>query len=462
MLNDADNELLTRVGPGTPMGELLRQYWMPLLLSSELPERDGRPLRVRLLCEDLIAFRDSGGAVGLLANNCPHRGASLFFGRNEESGLRCVYHGWKFDLSGRCVDMPNEPAESNVNEGVSGASPRPGGLEEGTPPMANANQKIVHRAYPCRERNGIVWTYMGPRAVPPGLPELELAMVLETHRWIRPAVRECNWVQALEGDIDSAHSSFLHSVLRSEDLGGHHTDRYTGDKPRFDVVDTDYGVMIGVRRQPDAQHFHWRISQFVMPIFTMFPPTGHGTETIPGHIWIPIDDDNTLVWSFAWHPSRPIRDGEPFGRSGSRRDGRVFEGPEEYLPATTEPAGHWRFKANKSNDFLLDYNAQQTTRFSGVPTVTLQDAAMTTGMGLTANRANEHLGSTDAGIIRARRALLRAALALRDEGITPFGVDHPEVFRVRSASGILPARANWLEASKDWVTARPDLPVVSV
>jgi len=439
MLNDADNELLTRVGPGTPMGDLLRQYWMPLLLSSELPECDGRPLRVRLLCEDLVALRDSDGAVGLLANNCPHRGASLFFGRNEESGLRCVYHGWKFDLSGRCVDMPNEPTESNFRD------------------------KIRHTAYPCAERNGIVWAYMGPRADPPGLPELELATVPETHRWIRPAVRECNWVQALEGDIDSAHSSSLHSVLRSDDLGGHHTDRYTGDKPRFDVVDTDYGVMIGVRRQPDGDHFHWRISQFVMPIFTMFPPTGTGTETIPGHIWIPIDDENTLVWSFAWHPSRPIREDEPFGRTRSgRRDGRVFEGPEEYLPATTEPAGHWRFKANKSTAFLLDYDAQKTVRFSGVPTVTLQDAAMTTGMGLTANRANEHLGSTDAGIIRARRALLHAAVALRDGGITPAGVDHPEIFRVRSASGILPASANWLEASRDWITARPDLPVVSV
>src|SRR6266581_3916044 len=153
MLTAEENELLTRVGPGTPMGDLMRQYWLPVLLSEELPERDGRPQRVRLLCENLIAFRDSGGEIGLLANNCPHRGASLFFGRNEEAGLRCVYHGWKFDVSGRCVDMPNEPPESNFKD------------------------KVRAVAYPCRERNGIVWTYMGARSEPPALPEYEFATV---------------------------------------------------------------------------------------------------------------------------------------------------------------------------------------------------------------------------------------------------------------------------------------------
>src|SRR6516162_8078788 len=178
MLSREDNELLCRVGRGTPMGELMRQYWMPAALSSELPERDGVPLRVRLLGEDLIAFRTTSGAVGLVRNSCPHRGASLFYGRNEETGLRCVYHGWKFDVAGRCVDMPNEPPESNFKD------------------------KVHAPAYPCREQNGIIWTYMGPRDNPPSLPELELATVPESYRWIRPSVRECNWLQALEGDID--------------------------------------------------------------------------------------------------------------------------------------------------------------------------------------------------------------------------------------------------------------------
>src|SRR5919205_1520854 len=154
MLSKEDNELLCRVGPGTPMGELLRQYWLPFLPSRDLPHADGDPLKVRLLGEDLVAFRDSNGQVGLLAANCPHRGASLFFGRNEECGLRCVYHGWKFDVTGQCVDMPSEPAESNFKD------------------------KIHHTAYRCAEQGGVVFAYMGPRqADPPGLPQLEWAVL---------------------------------------------------------------------------------------------------------------------------------------------------------------------------------------------------------------------------------------------------------------------------------------------
>jgi phthalate 4,5-dioxygenase len=149
MLSSGDNELLCRVGPGTPMGNLLRQYWIPVLISNELPAADSPPVRVRLLGENLIAFRVTSGTVGLIQNHCPHRGASLFFGRNEEEGLRCVYHGWKYDVTGQCVDMPSEPEEGNVKS------------------------KIRARAYPCVERNNIVWTYMGPREVPPPLPDIE-------------------------------------------------------------------------------------------------------------------------------------------------------------------------------------------------------------------------------------------------------------------------------------------------
>src|SRR2546421_11048778 len=158
MLSKEDNELLTRTGPGTPMGELFRRFWLPALLPSELPTPDCDPIRFRILGEDLIAWRDSNGQPGFVANNCPHRGASLFFGRNEENGLRCVYHGWKFDVSGTCVDMPNEPAESNFK------------------------QKVHQEAYPCREYGGMVWAYMGPRSVPPELPRLEWANVADNQR----------------------------------------------------------------------------------------------------------------------------------------------------------------------------------------------------------------------------------------------------------------------------------------
>jgi phthalate 4,5-dioxygenase len=440
MLSAEENELLTRVGAGTPMGDLMRQYWLPVLQSLELPERDGRPLRVRLLGEHLIAFRDSGGEVGLLADNCPHRGASLFFGRNEEAGLRCVYHGWKFDASGHCVDMPNEPPESNFKD------------------------KVRAMAYPCRERNGIIWTYMGPRSEPPALPEYEFATVPASHRIVTPFVRECNWLQALEGDIDSAHSSFLHSVLQKNDInnlgtGLKHVDRH----PRFEVLDTDFGVTIAARRTPeDESLLYWRLTQFLFPFVTYFPPTGEQMETVPGHIWIPLDDATTLVWTLRWHPQKDLDNNDPISRQFTgRQRGGAFEGPEEYLPATTSAAGRWHWVANRDNDYLLDYEAQKTRRFSGIPTIPLQDQAMTESMGTVMNRTTEHLGSTDAGIIRVRRALAQSARALREDGVIPPGVDQPEVFRIRSASGLLPRETGWIEGTAPWVKAAPSVPVVS-
>src|SRR5919199_1452537 len=186
MLKQEENELITRVGPGTPMGSFMREYWVPALLSSELPGPDSDPVRVMLLGEKLIAFRDSHGVVGLIQNHCPHRGASLFFGRNEEAGLRCVYHGWKFSPDGTCVDMPNEPAESDFKS------------------------KVKAVAYPTRERGGVVWAYMGPRETPPPLPDLEGNNVPEGEYSVNAIQRECNYLQGLEGDIDTSHFSFLH------------------------------------------------------------------------------------------------------------------------------------------------------------------------------------------------------------------------------------------------------------
>src|SRR4051812_3956644 len=186
MLSREENELITRVGPGTPVGELMRQYWLPAMLSSELPSPDSDPVRVLLLGEKLLAYRDTSGRVGLLQHNCPHRGASLFFGRNEENGLRCVYHGWKFDVSGQCIDMPNEPAESDFKT------------------------KVKAVAYPTQERGGIVWAYMGARSEPPPLPHLEPNMLADDQVMVNAIQRECNWLQGLEGDIDTSHLGFLH------------------------------------------------------------------------------------------------------------------------------------------------------------------------------------------------------------------------------------------------------------
>src|ERR671939_134960 len=225
MLKQEENELICRVGPFTPMGGLMREYWLPAMLSSELPQPDSDPVRVLLLGEQLIAFRDTNGTVGLIQHNCPHRGASLFFGRNEEAGIRCVYHGWKFDTTGACVDMPNEPAESDFKH------------------------KVRATAYPCQERGGIVWTYMGPRKDPPPLPDLE-ANALEGATATAFQL-ECNWLQILEGHIDTTHVGFLHyGGLRPEDQPpGSFSEYQLLSKPAyFEVIDTESGAADGARR----------------------------------------------------------------------------------------------------------------------------------------------------------------------------------------------------------------------
>ena len=267
MLSADDNEILCRVGPGTPMGNLMREYWIPAFISEEL-EADGWPRRVRLLAEDMIAFRDSVGRVGVVDENCPHRGSSMIFARNEESGLRCVYHGWKFDSTGACVDMPSEGTVSSFKD------------------------KVRIKAYPTRERNGIVWVYMGPRQIPPPLPELEINL----DGYGRPAgipfkyVRQCNWAQALEGDIDSVHLNFLHTRLdRPNPVTGDDTN------PHFEVMPTDYGHFFGARRT-FGDKYYWRINQFGMPFYTAV--VGPFSK-----VWMPIDDYNTLVME--WSPSRP-------------------------------------------------------------------------------------------------------------------------------------------------------------
>ncbi len=219
MLTREQNELLTRTGPGTPMGALLRRYWIPALLAEELPQPDCPPVRVKLLSERLVAFRDSAGRVGLIDEFCAHRGVSLWFGRNEDGGLRCPYHGWKYDVTGQCTEVPSEPVESGFCA------------------------KVRLASYPCIERGGIVWTYMGPPDAKPPLPELEWATVPPTHRYLSKRLQECNWLQAMEGGIDSSHVSVLHSFDLHHDswLGNERSARYLADKsPKFEVAESDW------------------------------------------------------------------------------------------------------------------------------------------------------------------------------------------------------------------------------
>lgn len=426
MLRQEDNELLTRVGPGTAMGDLLRHYWMPALIGAELPAPDCDPLRVRLLGEDLIAFRDTLGRVGLLGANCPHRGAPLFFGRNEECGLRCVYHGWKFDVTGQCVDQPNEP------------------------PASNFKDKIRHTAYPCVERGGVIWAYLGTVSPPPPLPALEWLDVPDTHRLLAKRMQFCNWAQALEGEIDQSHVSFAHRRLappkdgrvkpRVDEI------RLKDTHPRFSALDTDYGVLIGAARQAGDGMEYWRLTQFLLPFWTMTGPYGEN-PTRHTRAWVPMDDGSVMVLAVTFHPLRPLNEKElSRARDGG---GAGYVGEANFLPPTSAPGGAWRPKAGLDNDYFLDRVRQKTEFFTGIPEFWAQDAAMQEGMGVIFDRGREHLGTSDLGIIRVRQRLIGAAKALAGDGLVPASAVDPELYRVRGAATLLPAESKWLDDTEE-------------
>ncbi len=431
MLTVEENELLTGVGPGTPMGDLLREYWLPAFFSWEL-QADGRPLRVRLLGEDFVAYRDTDGRTALLANHCPHRGASLFFGRNEESGLRCVYHGWKFDRSGRCVDMPNEPAESNFKD------------------------KVRVRACPCIERNGLAWVYLGQREQPPELPALPWATLPTGHCHISMRVQECNWAQAVEGGIDSSHISFLHSRMETwrdpqqeHNLQGAAVPYSATDRqPRFETVDTPNGVLIGARRNADEGKCYWRVTQFLMPFYTMIPGSLDPAGNIGGHAWVPVDDERTLTYSITWNERHPLTD-EEVERMESYPGGGIHYGLAGMKPATTQPYGRFIPALCRENDYGLDLELQRTKLFFGIEQFGTQDSAIQETMGTIFDRSQEHLGASDTAVIRYRRRLIAAAKAYREQGASPPGVDIPEAYAVRSASVILPKETPWVEGTQE-------------
>jgi nitrite reductase/ring-hydroxylating ferredoxin subunit len=435
MLSREDNELLCRVGPETPMGDLLRQYWIPALTGSELPGPDCPPVRVRLLGENLIGFRVTSGKVALIQNACPHRGASLFFGRNEGEGLRCVYHGWKFDCEGACVDMPSEPPESSFKS------------------------KIRARAYPCVERNDIVWTYMGPRTAPPPLPDLEPNMLPRGEYSIQRAQRECNWFQALEGDIDTGHLSFLHlGAVKPEQTTPGTFDYYNVAEraARYEVVDTEFGTSYGAYRPAEADTYYWRIAHFLFPCYTMIPTGILGTQVLV-RAWVPIDDEHLMFWSLAAPRSRVGGGGGGGAGSASAltTGGQAaaalggLAGGLGFLPDTGDWFGKFRLVQNKDNDYLIDREAQRTQSFTGIAGIHLQDQAVTESMGPIIDRTGEHLGSSDAMIIRTRRRAINAARALRERGVVPPGVDEPTVYRCRSGGVVLPRGADWQDATKE-------------
>jgi phenylpropionate dioxygenase-like ring-hydroxylating dioxygenase large terminal subunit len=421
MLKAEINELLTRTGPGTPTGELFRQYWLPALLAEELPENDGPPVRVKMLSERLIAFRNSEGEYGLIDEFCAHRGVSLWFGNVKECGIRCAYHGWKYGTDGQCLEVPSEPENSNFAS------------------------KVQLTSYPLVKVGDILWTHMGAPEARPPLPEFEFVRVPPEQTFTSKRWQESNWLQALEGGIDSSHVSWLHAGgLKNDPLfKGAKGNQYNLNdlRPFFEVAEVDGGLFIGARRNAEDGAYYWRITPYVMPSFTIVPP--RGDHPVHGHFWVPIDDENTFVYTFDYHPTRALTEAE----AQAMKDGHGVH--SRNIPGTYRPM------ENKDVDYLIDRRAQRRGEtFSGVRGIAQQDASLQESMGPIVDRTKERLVSSDTGIIKARQKLRKAVEALRDHGVTPPGVDSAH-HRVRSAAIVLPQAESFIDASREALSVRP-------
>jgi phthalate 4,5-dioxygenase len=425
MLTQEMNEFLTRTGPGTPMGELFRRYWIPALLDAELPERDCPPVRVKLLGEKLVAFRDTEGRIGMLDEFCAHRGASLWFGRNEECGLRCCYHGWKYDVNGQCVDLPSEPGE-------------------------RVRSRIKLKSYPCVELGGVIWAYMGPTGQRPPLPSFEWVHLPASHRVTTKRWQETNYLQAVEGGIDSSHVSFLHRGDLATDPFHRNTagaKLAKSTKTSFHILDSAGGMIIGARRDADPGNHYWRITQWIMPWYTLIPP--YAGNAANGHAWVPMDDENCMAWSMTFHPTQPI----PEEHIALIKDGNGVHA--ELIPGTFRPV------ANRGNDYLIDRAKQKSGRhYNGVKGLAMQDASIQESIGPIADRSKEHLLSTDRAIVSARQRLIKAGNEVQMGGKAP-GLS-PEDQLVRSASFVIPVEADFEKHALDAVKYRQGAPHVAV
>ncbi|MDB5410265.1 MAG: (2Fe-2S)-binding protein [Rhodospirillales bacterium] len=402
MMKPEDNELLVRVGPGTAMGALFRRFWLPVMLSDELSEPDCTPVRVNVLGEKLIAFRDTNGRIGLLDAYCTHRRANLFWGRNEDCGLRCVYHGWKFDVDGNCVDVPNAPDGDRLKQNMSTI------------------------AYPTMERGSMIWAYLGPRELMPAPPATEVFEAPASHRVIRKIVARGNYLQFMEGDIDSSHVSFLHSNVDNTPLAGSRVTpfAYQDKTPRWTIKPTDYGLMLAAQRNAGPDNYSWRINQWLLPFATLIAAPKDWPFTT--NVRVPIDDENSMQFRIWTHPDRPLTDKEIETSQG----GVIFP---EMIPGTFET------KENASNDYLIDRENQRTRTYTGIKGIPSQDLAVTQdqGGGPIADRSRERLTSSDTAIVFMRKRLLDAVKALQ-QGIEPPEAQNAAAYRVRPIDTVLP------------------------
>lgn len=413
MLSREDNDLLTQTGSDKPMGQYFRRFWQPVALSREVPERDGPPIKLTVMGEELVAFRDTEGRVGLMDSRCPHRGAHMYYGRNEECGLRCVYHGWKFDVTGKAVDLPN------------------------VPPGRALHETVRIKAYPTREYGDIVWAYMGPPAdqLPTGelpeLPQLEFGLVPPESRYATKQLMECNWAQVMEGDLDTSHFSFLHmpapSVASNENPDAPADQRRlrwirNDPIPLFQILDHDVGFVIGGARMADGDERYWRITQYMLPSHGTGPSTFPG-ETYFGFTLLPIDDESCWIYTYAWNPERLLGEAE-LEKMSTSGHGIMAEIDENYVPVR-----------NPANDFLIDRTVQKNQTYSGVKGLAEQDMMIQYSQGRVADRTKEILTTTDAAVVHFRNTVLDGAkaLAVGKEPVAPFQHD---AFRTRPGSWI--------------------------
>ena len=419
MMMSADNELLVRTGAGTVMGEYFRRYWLPVALSREMPAPDSPPIRVKVMGEELVAFRDTNGRVGLIEPHCAHRGTSLFFGRNEECGLRCVHHGWKYDVDGKCVEMPN------------------------VEPDAGMQGKICIKAYPTREFGELVWAYFGPREVMHELPQLEHGLLPASHRYVTKRLQQCNWAQSMDGALDTAHFSFLHMPAPKRAANTDPTVAADENRirwlrndpmPQFTIVEHEVGFVVGGARRADGEELYWRITQFMLPSHSITPSAMPG-EVYYGYSWVPVDDESCWVYIYGWHPERPIS-AEERARFDQGGYGQFAELGPGYVPLR-----------NRSNDYLIDREAQKTVSFTGIRGIAEQDTMAQESQGLIADRTREHLSATDVAVVHFRRLMLREAKALRD-GKEPKAAQHPASYRLRSGGAVLHSGLSFEEVMK--------------
>jgi phthalate 4,5-dioxygenase oxygenase subunit len=418
MLAREDNERITRIGRDTPMGTAMRRYWIPALLAWELPAPDCPPVRVKLLGEELIAFRDTQGRIGLLDEHCPHRLVSLYFGRNEDCGLRCVYHGWKFDVDGQCVDMMNEPEELGFAH------------------------KIRTTAYPTVELGGVIWAYLGPAERRPPLPKFAWTRAPATHLHVSKVIQETNWLQGLEGGIDTSHVPILHRTLSTDSTrpGFTPSDPFVrGKAPTLELDLTDYGYRYAGLRPLEDGSIHVRAYHFILPFHQIRPRrTGPGDFSgVAGHVWVPMDDETTMVFNWEYSVTEPLSEED-------RLERRLGNGPADVDQTT------FRSRRNRANNYLLDRRAQKTETFTGIDGVNTQDRAVQESMGAVVDRSREHLGPADRAVIQARRLLLQAAKTVEAGGV-PAGIE-PTYYALRPGEAVIPRDADW----RDLIT--PDAP----